>query len=60
MNQNKINGYIMAIVGFVLILLSALNYIFHWNLIAPALGTMGIIFVAVGMMTSRRADNKNK
>jgi len=54
-NRKKISGYIMASIGFIFILLSALNYIFGWKLGTPS-GAMGIIFIAVGMATVRKSS----
>jgi len=50
----KISGYIMAIAGFILILINALDYILNWKLEMPVFGTLGIIFVAIGMKTVRK------
>ena len=53
--KKKVSGFIMAVIGFISILISALNYIFGWKLGAlPA--PMGIIFVAVGMAIVRRSS----
>lgn len=51
-NNNKkslISGYVMAIIGFLLILYNALNYIFGWNAGSTPLFVIGIVFVVVGM-----------
>jgi hypothetical protein len=53
--QKKIiPGYIMAIVGFICIIITALNYIFHWKLGLPP-AAIGIVFLAVGMGWVRKA-----
>jgi len=46
---NKKNyGLIMAIIGFICIIITALNYIFGWKLGTPP-AAIGIVFLAVGM-----------
>jgi uncharacterized membrane protein len=54
-SKKKISGYIMAGIGFIFILFSALNYIFGWK-IGTLPGAMGIIFVAVGMAMVRKSS----
>jgi hypothetical protein len=62
MNNNfekkRIPGMIMVIVGFILILISALNYILHWKMGSPP-AAIGIIFVAVGMGWVRKPKKGN-
>jgi hypothetical protein len=53
--SKKISGYIMAGIGFIFIIIGALNYIFGWKLGAPP-GVMGIIFVAAGMAIVRKSS----
>jgi uncharacterized membrane protein len=52
--KKKTSGLIMAIVGFIMILINALDYIFGWNNISPAFGIIGLIFVAIGMKIKKR------
>jgi hypothetical protein len=52
--NKKIRGYIMAGIGFVMILVNALDYIFGWNYISSAIGIIGLIFVAIGMKLSKQ------
>ncbi|MCI0472570.1 MAG: hypothetical protein L0Y76_03205 [Ignavibacteria bacterium] len=47
MLKNKIAGYIMSVIGFLLILYSAVNYILGLHLTTPSVA-IGIVFVAVG------------
>jgi hypothetical protein len=54
MNKQKILGYLMAIVGFIMILINAIGYIFNINITSPVISTLGIIFVAIGMMNVRK------
>ena len=58
-NKNAIiSGYIMAIIGFLLILYNALNYIFGWNEGSTPLSVIGIVFVAVGMGIVKKSSLK--
>lgn len=57
--ENKVDktkwiGYIMAGIGFTLIIIGALNYVLHWQLGSPP-AVFGIIFTAVGMAKVRRS-----
>jgi hypothetical protein len=47
--NNKKRGYIMAGVGFLMILLTALDYVFGWNQTFTPVFIIGLIFVVVGM-----------
>jgi hypothetical protein len=47
--MKKIAGYITAIIGFIMILYSALNYVLGWNIQANVFGAIGIICLAIGM-----------
>lgn len=61
MEKNKkgiIPGYIMAIIGFLLILYNALNYIFGWNAGSTPLSVIGIVFVVVGMGIVKKSRKK--
>lgn len=54
-NKNiKIRGYVMFWVGFVMILVSAVGYIFNVGIKSPAISVLGIVFIAVGMATIRK------
>ena len=48
------SGLIMAIVGFIMILINAIGYLFDFDITSPAMGIMGLVFVAVGMGMVRR------
>lgn len=47
--MKKIAGYITEIIGFIMILYSALNYILGWNIHTTVFSAIGIICVAIGM-----------
>jgi predicted membrane protein len=55
-NKKKITGYIMAIIGIIIILYNAINYIFGWKLDTP-IGVIGIVLLAVGMGPVRKSTN---
>lgn len=55
--RKLIPGYFMAIIGFILIVITALNYLYGWKLgIPPA--AIGIVFLAVGMGWIRKAKRE--
>ena len=56
--KSFISGYVMAIIGFLLILYNALNYIFGWNAGSTPLSVIGIVFVAVGMRIVKKSRQK--
>lgn len=57
MEKKKLSGIIMAAVGLVFIIISALNYIFGWKCgIPPA--AIGIVFLGVGMNWIRKSKQK--
>lgn len=47
--MKKVLGYLIAIIGFILILISAINYIFSLNFQTTALFVIGIVFIIFGM-----------
>lgn len=53
MNKKQIQGYIMAGVGFVMILINALSYIFNLGMKSSPLLIMSLVFVAIGAKTIR-------
>lgn len=56
-DNKRVPGLIMAIVGFVLIIITALNYLFGWKLGVPP-AAIGIVFVAIGMGWIRKAGKQ--
>jgi hypothetical protein len=57
MENQKVSGYIMAGIGFVMLLVNASGYLFHLDVKSPALTVMGLVFVVVGMKKAKQ-DNK--
>jgi hypothetical protein len=55
MDERRISGYIMATAGFVMILVNALSYIFHWDLKSPAFTILGLILIVIGARTAQRS-----
>lgn len=54
MEKQKVAGYIMAIIGLIMILINAAGYIFQIDISSPATSALGIVFVAVGTMNIRK------
>lgn len=54
-NKTKVSGYIMAVIGFIFILWSALNYIFGWTAGSAPLSIVGIVFLGAGMAMVRKS-----
>lgn len=48
-SKRKITGYIIAAIGSLMVLFSALNYIIGWNLKTTTYSAIGIVNIAVGM-----------
>lgn len=44
----------MAVIGLVMILVNATSYIFHLNIISPAIFILGIIFMVIGAINIRK------
>jgi membrane protein implicated in regulation of membrane protease activity len=64
MDEREISGYIMAVVGFVMILINALSYLFGWTWKSPAFTILGLVLIVIGAKTSRKTswieDKKSK
>jgi len=56
MDEREISGYIMAIVGFVMILINALSYLLGWNLKSPAFTILGLVLIVIGAKTARKTS----
>ena len=48
--KNKLLWRTIFIVGFIMILVSAIDYLAGWNKISSDIGVIGIIFVANGII----------
>ncbi|MBT4174110.1 hypothetical protein HOC80_04900 [archaeon] len=57
MENKKIKGYIMAGVGFLMILVNALSYLLNWEGEFVPIFIIGLVFVAVGMSWVRYKSN---
>ncbi|MFZ5390784.1 MAG: hypothetical protein ACOZAJ_00725 [Patescibacteria group bacterium] len=49
--KQKISGYIMAVIGFIMLVTNAIAYLFHLGFKSPPLTVIGIVFVVIGMGT---------
>jgi len=56
MNKQKVSGYVMAVVGFVMLAINATSYIFGLDFRHPALTVMGLVFVTIGGGMIRKTD----
>ncbi|MFA6022622.1 MAG: hypothetical protein WC781_00880 [Candidatus Pacearchaeota archaeon] len=50
--NNKISKYIMVIIGFIMLLINAISYIFNLDITSPAMVVLGLVFVVIGMKIS--------
>ncbi|MEQ8156061.1 MAG: hypothetical protein ABRQ25_14420 [Clostridiaceae bacterium] len=53
MNNKKIQGYIMVGIGFTVLIINALSYLFNWDIGEPAFTVLGLISVVVGVKLVR-------
>ena len=53
MKTKRVLGYTMMIIGFLVIIINALGYLFDWGLKSSPLVIMGIVFLAIGAKTIR-------
>jgi hypothetical protein len=60
MEKRRLSGTIMAFVGFCLIVVDGLSYIFDWDLQSPILLILGLVFVVIGMRSVRRSKKKDQ
>ena len=56
MDEREISGYIMAVVGFIMILMNALSYILGWDLKSPAFTILGLVLIVIGAKTARKTS----
>jgi len=54
-NKKKLAGLIIAIIGSLMILASALNYIFKWNEFTTTFTAIGLVDFAIGMAIYKKA-----
>jgi hypothetical protein len=55
--EDKTRRKIMVLVGFIMIVFNALNYILAWETNLTPIGILGLVFVGVGL---RKARGKGK
>jgi membrane protein implicated in regulation of membrane protease activity len=56
MDEQEISGYIMAVVGFVMILINSLSYLFGWTWKSPAFTILGLVLIVIGAKTARKTS----
>ena len=54
MDERQVSGYIMAAIGFVMILMNALSYLFGRDLKSPAFTILGLVLIVIGAKTARK------
>ncbi len=54
----QFSGRMMVIVGFVMLVLNAADYLFGWNQFGPWFVAVGIMFVAIGAGRVRSARSQ--
>ncbi|PKL57771.1 MAG: hypothetical protein CVV34_05785 [Methanomicrobiales archaeon HGW-Methanomicrobiales-5] len=57
MEKQKVAGYIMAGVGIVMILISALGFFLNGELKSPSFGIIGLVLVIIGTWTIRKSSS---
>ena len=58
MDKQKISGYTMTAIGFAMLLVNALSYIFNLDMKNPAFSVLGLVFVFVGLRISRKSSKQ--
>ena len=56
MDDREISGLIMAIVGFVMIMINALSYLLGWTWKSPAFTILGLVLIVIGAKTARKTS----
>jgi membrane protein implicated in regulation of membrane protease activity len=56
MDEREISGYIMAVFGFVMILINALSYLLGWTWKSPAFTILGLVLIVIGAKTARKTS----
>ena len=59
MDERQISGYIMAAVGFIMILMNALSYLLGWDLKSPAFTILGLVLIVIGAKTAEKSLSKS-
>jgi hypothetical protein len=51
MDTRQVSGYVMAGIGFTMLLVNALAYLLGWDSATPAFTVIGLVFVVIGLKT---------
>ena len=54
MNNNNLKYYIMPVIGFIMLIINAVGYIFDLEIKNPAFTVLGLVFVIIGMQIIRK------
>lgn len=55
MKSKKVQGIVMASVGGIIVLVSALALIFNWDFFHPVMAVIGIVFLGAGLAIARKS-----
>jgi uncharacterized membrane protein len=58
MNRETLRGYLMAIIGFIMLLINAVGYIFGFDFKSGAFTIIGLVFVTIGLKLAREDKRK--
>lgn len=53
--SSRASGMTMGVVGVLLLLLNALDYVLGWDSIHPGIGIIGLVFAVIGAGIVRRS-----
>jgi len=54
----KVLGFLAVVMGFSIVLLNAISYLFNWDIKHPAFTTIGLVCVFIGLRTVSRTDKQ--
>ena len=57
MQESQVSGYVMACIGFVMILINAVSYLLDWDLKSPAFTILGLVLVVIGARTAHKSSS---
>ena len=59
-NTRRLTGLTLAVVGMLLLLLNAADYIFGWNQISSAISAIGLMLTVIGAGIARRPKDSQQ
>ncbi len=58
--RNKFTGPLIAVIGFIMIVVNSLDYLLAWNRISGGVSVIGLMLVVIGMFFSKKAKSPVK